>query len=85
MIEIITIATVFLAGYLIMVGYNFVSQALDGESLGPWGRGAKDGLLVTSLYLFAIFHFFASIGTVWVGAGCLIVATIIIIQVVYGS
>ena len=85
MTAVVLTATAFLAGYLIMVGYGTLSQALRGESLGPWGRGAKDGLLVTSLYLFAIFHFFASIGTVWVGFGCLIVATIIIIRVVYGS
>jgi hypothetical protein len=85
MTAVVSIATAFLAGYLIMVGYGTLSQVLENEDFGPWGKGAKDGLLVTSLYLFSIFHFFASAGTFWIGVGCLIVATVIVIQVVYGS
>jgi hypothetical protein len=85
MTAVVSTATAFLAGYLIMVGYGTLSQALENESLGSWGRGAKNGLLVTSLYLFSIFYFFASAGTFWIGVGCVIAATIIIIQVVYGS
>ena len=48
-------------------------------SLGPIGEGLKEGLLATSLYLFAVHYFFVS-GIIWLGVASVIVATLLVIK-----